>query len=973
MRITRIFILFFSWLCAAGLSAQTGQIIGSVTDADGSGGLPGATIMLKSFPGTGAVTDFEGNYLLGNVPVGMQTLLISFVGFDPQERSVLVVAGEISELDVVLGSGVSLETVVVSGQALGQAKAINQQLNSDGVANFVSADKIKELPDVNAAEAISRLPGVAINRSGGEGSKIVVRGLDPKFTAININGVRLPSTSGTDRSVDLSLISPELLSGIELFKSPTPDMDGDALGGTVNLNILKADDRPRASIKMMGGYNDLVSEFKDYKVTGSMSRRVFNDKLGIIATANVERFNRSGDIISQGWVDNRTVLDTFNNIFDQEASRLSLTKNREIRRRYNGSLGLDYAFGKKTDMTLLGIYSRTSRDQFTHRENFSVLPSRGVSFSPGISESNISLYSASLSTRHRLNSMSIEWGVSYSQVVGQTPLNIDFDFRGVGNNFENTIPRDITNPGVIYDLVNGGPGRTALFGSSSIESGNQENISTAFIDLKLPFNVGDRIKAEFKFGGKFRSLNKSRDFTEFNDRLYYLRPIGVWDPLLPDGVVGVTAGADPATYLGASNFVGGNTLSLPDNTNRNLDLLINFDEGLLRRFDNLFRDQYPQDFFGVTNNYDLREDVFAGYAMFKFKMGEQLTVIPGLRYEANDNVYNGIFADLNGDWGESGERSERTATNTYGVLLPHLHLKYKPVEWFDVRASYSTTLARPDFNYIVPATLVNRNGDLSIDQGNPRLGPSVSTNYDLFLTAFSGKFGLISVGGFYKDIQDAFYPLSLEITSDSVAVANGLPGEGFIGGLFTSYDSSPDSRVYGIEFDIQSPLKFLPAPFNNLVFNLNYTRLYSNTTINNIRQEQECVLIRGRRVCNTNTFTTQREAALIGQASDIFNASLGYDIGGFSARVSASYQGTKLTSYSSIADKDRFDRDFWRMDAVVKYRFNRRSNVFLNVNNLTNQQDITFFRQESFETGRATFGTTATIGFEYKFIPKDSQ
>jgi TonB-dependent receptor len=328
---------------------------------------------------------------------------------------------------------------------------------------------------------------------------------------------------------------------------------------------------------------------------------------------------------------------------------------------------------------------------------------------------------------------------------------------------------------------------------------------------------------------------------------------------------------------------------------------------------------------------------------------------------------------LNGDWGESGERSDRTSENTYGVLLPHLHLKYKPLEWFDVRASYSTTLARPDFNYIVPATLVNRNGDLSINQGNPLLGPSVSTNYDLFLTAFSGKFGLISVGGFYKDIRNAFYPLSLQITNDSVAVANGLPAEGFINGILTSFDSSPDSEVYGIEFDIQSPLTFLPAPFDKLVFNLNYARLFSNTTINNIRQEQECVLIRGRRVCTTNTFTTQREAALIGQASDIFNTSLGYDIGGFSARVSAAYQGSKLTSYSSIADLDRFDRDFWRMDAAVKYKFNRRSNVFLNLNNLTNQQDVTFFRQEAFETGRATFGTTATIGFEYKFIPRESK
>jgi len=796
MQIIRISLLFLSILCAAGLSAQTGQIGGRITDADGGFGLPGASVFLKATPGVGTVTDIDGSYTISNVAVGPHTVVISYLGFDSEERDITVAAGDLTDVTVELGgegAASDLDVVVVTGQALGQAKAINQQLNSDGVANFVSADKIKELPDVNAAEAISRLPGVAINRSGGEGSKIVVRGLDPKFTAININGVRLPSTSGTDRSVDLSLISPELLSGIELFKSPTPDMDGDALGGTVNLNILKADDRPRASIKAMGGYNGLVDQFQDYKVTGSLSRRLFNNKLGVIATANVERFNRSGDIVGQSWTDSRTVLDTFRNIFDQEASALSLTKRREIRRRYNGSLGFDYAFGRTTDVTLLGIYSRTSRDQFTHNERYGVLPGRGVNYRPSIRESDINLYSASLSTRHKFNVLSIEWGISYSEVVGETPLNIGFDFRGVGNNFADEIPRDITDPGIIYDFVDGGAGRAALFGSSYADSGNSEDITTAFIDLKLPFDIGDKIRAEFKFGGKFRSNNKGRTFNEFYDKLYYLRNVEVWDALLPGGVVGVTEGADPATYLGASNFLGSNTLTLPDNANRDVDLLLNFDEGLLRRFDDLFRGQYPQDFYGITNNYSLTENVTAGYAMFKFKMGEQLTVIPGFRYEANDNTYNGVYADLSGDWGENGERSERTAENTYGEFLPHLHVKYKPLDWFDVRASYSTTLARPDFNYIVPATLVNRGGDLKINQGNPTLGPSVSTNYDLFLTAFSSKVGLISVGGFYKRIEDAFYPLSLEITNDSVAVANNLPAEGFVGALFTSYDSSPDS------------------------------------------------------------------------------------------------------------------------------------------------------------------------------------
>ncbi|MBC6994611.1 TonB-dependent receptor [Neolewinella lacunae] len=964
----------FLFVFAMTLLGQTGSITGVVTDADQGVGLPGASIFLKDAPSVGTVTELDGTFVLSGVPVGNQTVVISFVGFAPEERELTVVANQAVELNLILGGQVIMgQEILVTAQAIGQAKAINQQLNSDAIANFVSADKIKELPDVNAAEAISRLPGVAINRDGGEGSKIVVRGLDPKFTAININGVRLPSTSGTDRSVDLSLISPELLSGIELFKSPTPDMDGDALGGTVNLNILKADDRPRGSLKALGGYNDLVGEYKDYKVTGSLSRRIFNNKLGVIATANVERFNRSGQTVGQAWGDKREViLDTMLNIFDQEANALTFSSRREIRRRYNGSLGFDYAFGKSTDVTVLGIYSRTSRDQFNHSERYDI-NNTGVQFNPAITESAIDLYSASVSTRHKLNVLNIEWGVSYSEVLGETPLNIGFDFVGAGINFLPGALDDRTDPSLIYNFLDISPDRTYLTGANSAVTSNSEDITTAFVDLSLPFNLGDKARATFKFGGKYRVNNKERSFAEYYDKLFYLRQNSTWNELNGNAVG--APGIDPSgqTYLGVSNFTTQGQLDITDNYQRDVNLTYAFDEGLLRRFNELFSATYPQDFLSVTNNYGLTEKVAAGYAMLKVNVGSQLTIIPGFRYEANDNVYNGIYADLSGDWGESGVRDPRTATNKYGVFLPHLHLKYKPVEWFDVRASYSTTLARPDFNYLVPATLVNRNGNLTVDRGNPALNPSVSTNYDLYLTAFSGKYGLFSIGGFYKDIQDAFYPLILGVNNDSIAVANGLPATGFIGAELTTFESSPASRVYGVEFDVQSSLSFLPKPFNGLVVNLNYARLYSNTTINSFREETECVIVRGRPRCTTSAFGYQREVALIGQASDIFNASLGYDAGGFSARVSAAYQGTKLTGYSSIADKDRFDQSFWRMDAALKYRFSRRFNVFLNLNNLTNQQDITFFRQERFETSRASFGTTATAGVEVKFLPREER
>ena len=966
------FLISLLFVCCR-LSAQTGAIEGVITGADDGSSLPGASVYLSSNVSLGTVTDLDGAYQLINLPAGPDTVVVSYVGFATRYLPVTIVAGETVEVDAELGGAAVMgEQVIVSAQMLGQAKAINQQLKSDAIANFVSADKIKELPDVNAAEAISRLPGVAINRSGGEGSKIVVRGLDPKFTAININGVRLPSTSGTDRSVDLSLISPELLSGIELFKNPTPDMDGDALGGTVNLNILRADDRPRASLKAIGGYNDIVEEFKDYKFTGSLSRRLFNSKLGVIATANVERFNRSGRIVGGSWDNNGTVIDEFLNLEDQWAGSLSFTHRQEIRRRYNASLGLDYAFGQNTDVTVLGIYSRTTRDQLTHNEVYRVDAFGG---GPSITENSIDLYSGSVTTRHNLRWMNVEWGASYSQTVGQTPVNLGFSFVGGGGGDVDPAARQAENrrqPAQIYNFVSPDIGNIYLTGSEYEDTGNEESITTGFVDLKIPFNLGDTWRAEFKFGGKYRVNEKSRYYRQFYDKLYYLRPLREWEGLLP-GEELQNAANWPASYLGAVNFQNDDVLSIENTDGRQVDLFFSFDEEILRRFDRLFRDRYPESFYNVNNNYDLTENVAAGYAMFKFMLGDQLTVIPGFRYEQNYNTLNGKYASLSGDWGQNGAIEDRTAEQEYGEFLPHLHVKYKPLEWFDIRASYSTTLARPDFNYIIPATLIDRSSDITIEKGNPMLGPSVSTNYDLFLTAFSGKFGLVSVGGFYKDIRDPFYRITTGVNNDSIAVANGLPPGQVTGARLSTYDSSPDGEVYGIEFDLQSNLKFLPGFLSGLIFNLNYARLWSNTTINSFRSETVCERPSPRPppICKNNTFSLQREADLVGQANQILNASLGYDIGGFSARVSASYQGSKITGYSGRAFDDRYDREFWRMDVALKHRFSRRFNVFLNLNNLTNQQDVTYFRQVRFETNRSTFGTTATVGVEVKFLPKE--
>ena len=133
------------------------------------------------------------------------------------------------------------QEVVVTGQAKGQMDAINKQLNAKSIMNIVSSDRIRELPDANVAETIARVPGVTIKRDGGEGNKVIIRGLSPKYNSITVDGTRLSSTDYGDRSTDLSMISQYMLDGIEVTKAGTPDLDADVLGGTVNLKLKRAE------------------------------------------------------------------------------------------------------------------------------------------------------------------------------------------------------------------------------------------------------------------------------------------------------------------------------------------------------------------------------------------------------------------------------------------------------------------------------------------------------------------------------------------------------------------------------------------------------------------------------------------------------------------------------------------------------------------------------------------------------------
>ncbi len=238
-------------------NSRYGQIRGIVTDETIGEALIGVNVGLQG-TSIGSATNIDGEYRITRIPAGTYILMATSLGYANFQVELEVVGGETIDLDITLRQEtVQGEEVIVSAQAQGQREAINQQIQSDNIVNVVSETKIQELPDFNAASALSRLPGVSTTQSSGEDNKVVIRGLAPKYNSIQVEGIQLASTGSSsiglssnpgvgsgfvsnDRSVDLTSVSPYMIRMIEVYKSLTPDMDANSIGGTVNMELREA-------------------------------------------------------------------------------------------------------------------------------------------------------------------------------------------------------------------------------------------------------------------------------------------------------------------------------------------------------------------------------------------------------------------------------------------------------------------------------------------------------------------------------------------------------------------------------------------------------------------------------------------------------------------------------------------------------------------------------------------------------------
>ena len=912
--IKSFFLTILFLLSISNVHAQdNGIITGTVTDAVSGQTLPGATIKLVGTY-TGVATDVRGSYSLF-VEEGDVELEFSFIGNKSIIQKVNITAGETLVLDVALGGDVNeLETVLVTATLAGQMRALNQQKSADNLKNIVSADQIGKFPDQNAAEALQRVPGVNIQRDEGDGRFVLVRGLSPNFTNISVNGEQIPSPDAGARFVALDAIPASQLASLEVTKAITPDMDGDAIGGSVNLITPTAQSE---KLKIVGStsleYNSGIE-----KTSGqgnlSLSQRVADGKFGYIINGSYSASRKGSDRYElDGWDgDHPDGLDEFI-VGDYEIDR----------NRIGLSATLDYKIGKNSKIYLRSLYSELQELE-QRRETANVAENDDDDILEYSSEKelkhrqeNQGVYSLNLGGNHISSKFKLNYSVSYAQAFQDTPFNDKIVFKNDEDVTWGVDLSDEFNPKLTNYTYDGSASAFGNSGNYILDGGEQssttakdENTTLKF-DIAIPLSLGDNT-GEFKFGAKTRLKDKSYSFNNAQEFE------------LADGVNDLTLSQFQSAYTD-NNFMNGDLGEsigyFPDHSN-----FFNYLDANSSSFET---DGAILDEESALESYQASEDVYAGFTQGKIQI-DKLMILGGVRYELTKVKYKNAF------WDADAEAPIPSITeNDYGFILPMLHFKYSINSNTNLRAAITKSYARPNFEALVQgAEIAATDQEASIS--NPDLQPVESWNFDLFGEKYLGTVGILSGGIFHKNLNNFIYQQTYD--------GNILSYTDF---EITQSVNGDEASITGIELAWQQNLTFLPGKLKGLGIYANYTFSESTASVVNFSEGSDLT-----------------EIDLPGQSKHIGNLALSYALGGFNARASINFNG------SYIAEIDGGDLilidDRKQIDLSISQSFmNNKFTGFIQLNNITDENQIELYNTRSTPKERQQYGFWGRVGLKF--------
>ncbi|WP_217705142.1 TonB-dependent receptor [Peristeroidobacter soli] len=922
-----------SWVTSAALA---GSLSGRVSDASGVKFLQSAEVEIVELQRR-APTGSDGLFRFGDVPDGTYTLRTQYVGAPAVETKVDV-AGDTRSADILLGTaradGGYIENVLVVGQQASLASALSRQRAADGVESVLSRDGIGQFPDQNAAESLRRVAGINVLNDQGEGRFVAVRGLSPDLNAASINGARVPAPESDVRSVALDVIPAELIESIEIKKSLTPDMDADTIGASIEINTTSAFDRkePFLSFSGEGSFNEMNH---DWSPKGSLDfSRMIGDRLGIAGGLSYYKRKFSTDNIEMdGWdvSDDVAFADTVEyRDYDVERKRLG------------GSLSLDF---RASDTTTL--YARFLRSEFEDQEyrgrvvfEMDEDPNSGgadvANFSDADGEIQITRDIKDRFEKQTITSLNVggetfagEWTFKYNgswsaakerEAGSLDPVEFQRAFDGddeldVSFNYGDwRLPRYTLSGNNVAAFSDAAEYEFDKVERTSLSLSKDEELAARF-DISRDFALSSG-QFTVQFGAKARQREKTYD-----------KQADIFDGFDGDFTLADVAGSPSYGLAGIGPVPNGPAVR--DFISRNIaDFELN---DLDTRFESNIAD------------YSVDEDIYAGYILGRLDQGP-LRLVGGVRVEQtrNDIRANRVeFVD---------EEEEVNVTPTsfdreYTDVLPSLNVRYQAAEDVLLRLGIYRSLVRPRIGQLAPRFVVEEtvdeddNGDEVVlregEFGNPELKPYDAWNLDLSAEWYLGSNGVLQAGVFYKRIEDFIVDV---VYQDSE----------FLGVAFTEAlipQNGDEAKVKGFELSYQQSLNFLPAPLDGVIVGFNYTYTDAEGDFNG------------------------RTISLPASAENTFNASLGYEKGALSFRLTAAYRDKYLDELGDDPENDRYVENHIQFDLSAKYRVTPQFQVFAEFVNLGDEPYVAYQnlggrkRLLQYEE----YSWTGKTGFRYRF------
>mgnify|MGYP000409080574 CR=1 FL=1 len=687
-----------------------------------------------------------------------------------------------------------LEEVTVTGIRGSLQRALDVKRDAVGVVDAIASEDIGKFPDQNVAESLQRIPGVSIDRSGGEGQYVTVRGFGPQFNSVLVNGRQI-ATENQGREFSFDTLAAELISGADIYKTPTAAMQEGGIGATINVKTARPLDLDgfKVSGSIKGVYDDLTEDTSP-QASGLISNTFADGTMGVLVSLSHQERQSQNNLIESRYYRPGVNFTTqngkeFNNVFVPQ--NFDVMVDEQDRTRTSGSVVFQFEPNESLNITADVMVSEfevesetTAAGHWFSESNFidaAVDENNTVVFIDNANTGATDFIRRSYSRDVSVESygLNVEWDINES-LVG----TFDFSSSTAEDNSGGNIPFTVIgyNNAYQWDSRNGGD-----YGSINIDGGEAALLNTAagqaHYNERNGWDREDEItefKADFvwtpnsttftsmKFGAYYQDRTKNNERKYASDCSFFCGyNFGVPDSLLSayeaqgffSGVPNTWLTYDPEEYF-AYLATGGvaEWQAFSDSIGENRDIAAEYAAlGL----------DAPAT---AADKFKVEEEITSAYIDLTFEgdLGDlpwQLNM--GVRYSQTDSTLGGFtqtLSDLqvipndpsllNPVYADAG--ADVSASNKYTNLLPSMNLKVNLQEDMVMRFAYSETLTRPTMNSLVPTTsvTVTRPGNFQAQGGNSDLKPFLSSNWDLSYEWYYSAGSYIAAAVFSKEVED---------------------------------------------------------------------------------------------------------------------------------------------------------------------------------------------------------------------------